>query len=161
MVISRSGKDIPTCRALDHVLGYAVGNDISHREWQVKLGGGQWALGKGFDGWAPWGPGIVTKELIADPQALRISTKINGETLQDSETGDMVFSVREAVSFLSRGTTLDAGDVIFTGTPPGVGMGRKPQRWLRDGDLVETTLEGVGTCKNRIEFVKQGMSSKL
>ena len=161
VVISRSGIDIPVSHALDHVLGYAVGNDISHREWQTKLGGGQWALGKGFDGWAPWGPGIVTKEVVTDPQTLRISTKVNGETLQDCTTEDMVFSVKEAVSFLSRGTTLSAGDVIFTGTPHGVGMGRKPQRWLRDGDIVETSLEGVGTCRNRVEYVKKGSNLRL
>ena len=161
IIISRPGINIPPSRALDHVLGYAVGNDVSHREWQLKLGGGQWALGKGFDGWAPFGPGIVSKQLIPDPGKLRIGTKLNGETVQDSATRDLVFGVAETVSFLSRGTTLEAGDVIFTGTPQGVGMGRKPPLWLKDGDVVEVSLEGVGTCTNRVEFVKDGLSSKL
>ena len=115
-IIGRPALNVSASSALDYVLGYAVGNDISHREWQLKRGGGQWALGKGFDGWAPYGPGIVSKELIKDPQALRISTKLNGETVQESGTEDMIFGVRETIAFLSRGTTLLPGDLIFTGT---------------------------------------------
>ena len=107
---------MPEARALDYVLGSAVGNDVSHRDWQLKLGGGQWSLGKGFDGWAPFGPGIVSGNLIADPQALGIRTRVNGQTVQDSRTGDMVFGVARTIAFLSQGTTLMPGDVIFTGT---------------------------------------------
>ncbi|KAL9119393.1 MAG: hypothetical protein Q9187_004054 [Circinaria calcarea] len=115
-IIGRPALNVPASSALDYVLGYAVGNDISHREWQLKRGGGQWALGKGFDGWAPYGPGIASTDLIRDPQALRISTKLNGEMVQESETKDMIFGVRDTIAFLSRGTTLLPGDLIFTGT---------------------------------------------
>lgn len=115
-VIGKEAKDVPESKALNYVLGYAVGDDISHREWQLKRGGGQWSLGKGFDGWAPFGPGIVSSSIIKDPQALRIFTKVNGETVQDSSTKDMIFSVAKTIAFLSQGTTLLPGDLIFTGT---------------------------------------------
>lgn len=154
IVIGKEAKDVSPERALDYVLGYAVGNDVSHREWQIKRGGGQWGLGKGFDGWAPWGPGIVSSKIISDPNALRISTKLNGVQVQDSSTKDMIFGVRETIAFLSKGTTLLPGDLIFTGTPQGVGMGRKPNLWLKDGDLVEVELEGVGSCTNKVVFEK-------
>ncbi|GKZ35304.1 hypothetical protein AbraIFM66950_005899 [Aspergillus brasiliensis] len=158
-IIGKEAKNVPESQALDYVLGYAVGNDVSHRDWQLKHGGGQWGLGKGFDGWAPFGPGIVSSKLIRDPNNLHISTKLNGQTVQSSSTKDMIFNVAKTVSFLSQGTTLLPGDVIFTGTPQGVGMGRKPALWLRDGDLVEVSLEGVGSCVNRVVFDKP--SSKL
>ncbi|KAK4457988.1 hypothetical protein QBC42DRAFT_234997 [Cladorrhinum samala] len=151
-VIGKACADVSESSALDHVLGYAVGNDVSHRDWQLKRGGGQWSLGKGFDGWAPYGPGIVSTDLIKDPQRLGIRTRLNGQTVQDSNTGDMIFSVAKTIAFLSQGTTLLPGDVIFTGTPQGVGMGRNPQVWLKNGDTVEVELEGVGTCTNKVEF---------
>ncbi|AEO53884.1 Fumarylacetoacetase-like protein [Thermothelomyces thermophilus ATCC 42464] len=151
-VIGKPCSDVPESRALDYVLGYAVGNDVSHRDWQLKLGGGQWSLGKGFDGWAPWGPGIVSRSVIQDPQALAIRTRVNGQTMQESTTADMIFGVAKTIAFLSQGTTLMPGDLIFTGTPQGVGMGRNPQVWLKDGDVVEVELEGVGTCTNKVEF---------
>ncbi len=125
----------------------------------MKRGGGQWSLGKGFDGWAPYGPGIVSSKLIKDPQSLQITTKVNGQTVQDSSTKDMIFSVAKTIAFLSQGTTLLPGDLIFTGTPQGVGMGRKPQLWLKDGDVVVVGLEGIGTCTNMVEFSK--VKSKL
>lgn len=115
-IIGKEARDVSEAKALEYVLGYAVGNDVSHREWQLKRGGGQWGLGKGFDGWAPFGPGIVSSRLIKDPQALRISTKLNGKTVQDSSTRDMIFGVAKTISFLSQGTTLLPGDAIFTGT---------------------------------------------
>lgn len=132
-IIGKKCSDVPESNALDYVLGYAVGNDVSHRDWQIKRGGSQWSLGKGFDGWAPFGPGIVSSALIKDPQTLRISTKLNGETVQvccdgrnaleaqadasqDSNTEDMIFSVAKTIAFLSQGTTLLPGDLIFTGT---------------------------------------------
>ncbi|MCJ1350748.1 MAG: hypothetical protein MMC33_000729 [Icmadophila ericetorum] len=154
IVIGRKARDVSADKALEYVLGYSVGNDVSHREWQLQRGGGQWSLGKGFDGWAPWGPGIVTTEHIPDPQKLSISTTVNGKQVQKSGTGDMIFGVKETVSFLSRGTTLMPGDIIWTGTPEGVGMGRNPKLWLKDGDVVEVGLEGVGTCVNKVEFEK-------
>jgi 2-keto-4-pentenoate hydratase/2-oxohepta-3-ene-1,7-dioic acid hydratase in catechol pathway len=153
-VIGRACADVPASQALDYVLGYAIGNDVSHRDWQIARGGSQWSLGKGFDGWAPYGPGIVSSSLIKDPQALRIQTRLNGKTVQDSNTKDMIFGVAKTIAFLSQGTTLLPGDLIFSGTPQGVGMGRKPQVWLQDGDVVEVELEGVGTCTNKVEFAK-------
>lgn len=115
-VIGRECADVPEAKALDYVLGYAVGNDVSHRDWQIKHGGGQWGLGKGFDGWAPFGPGIVSSNVLRDPQTLRISTRLNGETVQDDNTSDMIFGVAKTIAFLSQGTTLLPGDLIFTGT---------------------------------------------
>lgn len=115
-IIGKEARDVPESRALEYVLGYSVGNDVSHREWQIQRGGGQWALGKGFDGWAPYGPGIVSSSLIKDPQTLQISTKLNGKTVQESSTADMIFGVAKTIAFLSRGTTLLPGDLIFTGT---------------------------------------------
>lgn len=115
-IIGKEARNVPESTALGYVVGYAVGNDVSHREWQLKRGGGQWALGKGFDAWAPFGPGIVSSRLIKDPQSLRISTTLNGRTVQDSSTRDMIFGVARTISFLSQGTTLLPGDIIFTGT---------------------------------------------
>ncbi|KAL2072821.1 hypothetical protein VTL71DRAFT_12164 [Oculimacula yallundae] len=158
-VIGKTCSDVSESSALEYVLGYSIGNDVSHRDWQIKNGGGQWSLGKGFDGWAPYGPGIVSSKIITDPQNLRISTKVNGKTVQDNNTKDMIFGVAKTIAFLSQGTTLLPGDLIFTGTPQGVGMGRKPQVWLKDGDVVEVGLEGVGTCVNKVEFAKE--KSKL
>ena len=153
-VIGKEARDVPESRALDYVMGYAVGDDVSHREWQIKRGGGQWAMGKGFDGWAPFGPGIVSSSIIKDPSALKIWTKLNGKTVQDSSTGDLIFSVAKTIAFLSQGTTLLPGDLIFTGTPQGVGMGRSPQLWLKDGDIAEVGLDGIGTCTNKVEHIK-------
>lgn len=155
IVIGKRCADVPEADALNYVLGYAIGNDVSHRDWQIQRGGGQWCLGKGFDGWAPYGPGIVSSEVIKDPQTLKISTRLNGKTVQESTTADMIFNVKQTVSFLSKGHTLLPGDLIFTGTPSGVGMGRTPNLWMRDGDVVEVELEGVGVCTNRVEFAKE------
>lgn len=115
-VIGKEATNVPESKALEYVLGYAVGNDVSHRDWQIKRGGGQWSLGKGFDGWAPFGPGIVSSEVISDPNNLAISTKLNGQTVQSSSTKDMIFGVAKTIAFLSQGTTLLPGDLIFTGT---------------------------------------------
>ncbi|KAF8422865.1 Fumarylacetoacetase-like protein [Tirmania nivea] len=152
IVIGKPGRDIPESKALDYVFGYSVGNDMSHREWQIKKGGGQWSLGKGFDGWAPFGPAVVSPKLISNPNNLRIMTKVNGKTVQDSTTADQIFGVAKTISFLSQGTTLLPGDIIFTGTPQGVAMGLKPPVWLKDGDVVEVILENVGSCVNEVVF---------
>ncbi|KAJ2971931.1 hypothetical protein NQ176_g7446 [Zarea fungicola] len=153
IVVGKQCKDVSVSDALDYVLGYAVGNDLSHRDWQLKHN--QWGHGKGFDGWAPYGPGIVSSELIKDPQSLAIWTKVNGEILQNGNTANQIFGVKETISLLSRGVTLMPGDLIFTGTPAGVGMGRSPQLWLKDGDVVEVGLDHVGTCINRVEFARE------
>ncbi|KAL7629118.1 hypothetical protein AAE478_000637 [Parahypoxylon ruwenzoriense] len=155
VVIGKTARDVPESEALDYVFGYAIGNDVSHRDWQVARGGGQWSLGKGFDGWAPYGPGIVTSEIIKDPQTLKISTRLNGQTVQESNTADQIFNVKKTISFLSRGHTLLPGDMIWTGTPSGVGMGRNPKLWMKDGDIVEVELEGVGIVTNKVEFQKE------
>ncbi|KAF2433298.1 hypothetical protein EJ08DRAFT_647359 [Tothia fuscella] len=154
-VIGKAAYNVSAANALDYVLGYAIGNDVSNRIWQAERGGGQWSLGKGFDGWAPMGPGIASKDLIKDPNNLRISTKVNGKTVQDNSTKDMIFNVRDTIAFLSQGTTLLPGDLIFTGTPQGVAMGQKSPNWLKEGDVVEVSLEGVGTCVNKVEYEKQ------
>ena len=116
VIIGKPCLDVSPEEALDYVLGYAVGNDVSHRYWQLQKGSTQWSLGKGFDGWAPIGPGIVTKKVIEDPQNLTIRTIVNGETVQEDTTADMIFSVKDLISQLSIGTTLMPGDVIMTGT---------------------------------------------
>ncbi|TPX18440.1 uncharacterized protein E0L32_011625, partial [Thyridium curvatum] len=150
IVIGKKCTNVRESEALSYVLGYSVANDVSQREWQIKRGGGQWCLGKGFDGWAPWGPGIVSRDVI-DPQNLKISTRLNGQTVQESNTADQIFNVKKTIAFLSQGTTLMPGDIILTGTPSGVGMGRSPQLWMKDGDVVEVELEGVGKCVNKVE----------
>jgi 2-keto-4-pentenoate hydratase/2-oxohepta-3-ene-1,7-dioic acid hydratase in catechol pathway len=158
-VIGKPAYNVTAANALDYVLGYTVGNDVSHRDWQIQRGGSQWSLGKGFDGWAPIGPGIVSTDLIKNPNNLRIKTVLNGKIVQDNSTSDMIFGVKETIAFLSKGTTLLPGDLIFTGTPQGVGMGRSPPLWLRNGDVVEVSLEGIGTCVNTVEHEKA--SAKL
>lgn len=162
VVIGRKGSNIPASSALDHVLGYSVGNDVSQRTWQIERGGSQWSMGKCYDGWAPFGPGIVTKEVLGDAGNLRILTRVNGEVRQDSRTSDMVFKVKETIAFLSQGTTLQPGDLIFLGTPQGVAMGMKGEKkWLKDGDVVEVELEGVGKVVNEVVFEKNAVQSML
>ncbi|KAH7123468.1 hypothetical protein B0J13DRAFT_566672 [Dactylonectria estremocensis] len=159
IVIGKDTRDVSEEEALDHVFGYTVANDVSHRDWQLKHGAGQWSLGKGFDGWAPYGPGIVTNDIIEDAQNLTLWTKLNGDTVQHSSTRDQIFGIKKTISFLSQGTTLQPGDLILTGTPEGVGMGRTPPLWLKDGDVVEVGLEGVGSITNTVEF--QSSRSKI
>lgn len=155
VVIGTPCRDVSVENALDFVFGYAVGNDVSERVWQIQKGGGQWSLGKMYDGWAPFGPAIVSPKLVGDTKNLTISTKINDEVVQSESTGDMIFPVAEAISFLSQGSTLQPGDLIFMGTPSGVGMGRKPQYWLKNGDVVEISLSNVGSIRNVVEFQQQ------
>lgn len=136
--------------ALDHVLGYTIANDISARDWQKDWGGSQWCRGKSFDTFCPLGPWIVTRDEILDANALQITTRVDGEILQDSNTADMIFDIRALIEFLSGDTTLAAGTVILTGTPQGVGMGRNPQRWLHAGNLVEVSVGQLGSLKNPV-----------
>ncbi|KAF5379401.1 hypothetical protein D9615_006573 [Tricholomella constricta] len=151
IVIKKKAFNISDDEALDHVLGYTVGNDVSHRGWQIERGGipqPQYSMGKGADGWAPWGSAIVSTNIIPDPQKLNIWTKVNGVMMQNETTANMIFGVKHLVSFFSMGTTLMPGDVIFTGTPSGVILGKANPVWLTDGDVVEVGLENVGTCTN-------------
>ncbi len=152
VVIGRRCKNVGVEEALGAVLGYTCANDVSARDWQKRpeLGGGQWCRGKSFDTFAPLGPVLVPAVELPDPQALAISTDLNGERLQDGHTSDMIFSVAEIIAFLSGSTTLLPGTVILTGTPEGVGMAANPPRWLKPGDQVEITIEGIGTLRNPV-----------
>lgn len=150
VVIGRTCKNVPRDRALDYVLGYTCANDVSARDWQIRNGGGQWCRGKTFDTFAPLGPCLVTRDEIADPNALKIATILNGERVQDWTTSDMIFDVPRLIEFLSGSTTLVPGTVILTGTPHGVGMARKPPLWLKPGDVVAVEIEGIGQLVNPV-----------
>lgn len=147
VVLGKGGSYIPVENAMDYVVGYAVGNDVSERQFQLERGT-QWTKGKSADTLKPIGPWLVTKDEIPHPNNLDISIKINGEMRQSSNTGDMVFSVAELVSQISNFLTWEAGDVMFTGTPPGVGYGMNPQTYLDPGDVMEPTIEGLGSQRS-------------
>lgn len=149
-VIGMGGRRIPEEKALQHVAGYCCGHDVSARDWQKGTPGGQWLLGKTFDNFAPMGTDLVTADEIADPHNLRIQLRLNGETMQDSSTSQLIFNVPQLVAHVSKVCTLEPGDVIFTGTPPGVGAARKPPVFLKDGDQVEVEIEGVGVLSNPV-----------
>jgi 2-keto-4-pentenoate hydratase/2-oxohepta-3-ene-1,7-dioic acid hydratase in catechol pathway len=148
VIVGTSGRDILRRDALSHVFGYTVINDLSARDLQSRHL--QWFKGKSLDGFCPMGPVVVTRDEFGDPQQKRLRLRVNGVPKQDSTTADMIFSVDAIIEWLSKGLTLEPGDVIATGTPEGVGMGRIPPEFLRDGDVVETEVEGIGTMKNRI-----------
>ncbi|MCX8998339.1 fumarylacetoacetate hydrolase family protein [Rhizobiaceae bacterium BDR2-2] len=146
VVIGKTAKYVSEADALDYVAGYCVSHDVSERAFQAERSG-QWTKGKSCDTFGPIGPWLVTKDEIADPQDLPMWLKVNGETRQDGSTKTMVYGVAFLVSYLSQFMSLHPGDVISTGTPPGVGMGQKPPRYLKPGDVVELGIEGLGTQK--------------
>lgn len=146
VVIGRAGRNIAARDALSHVFGYTVINDVTARDLQQRHT--QWFKGKSLDGSCPMGPVVVTADEFGDPQNKRVSLRVNGVTKQDARTSDMIFTVATIIEWLSQGLTLEPGDIIATGTPEGVGMGRTPQEWLQDGDVVETEIEGIGTMRN-------------
>jgi 2-keto-4-pentenoate hydratase/2-oxohepta-3-ene-1,7-dioic acid hydratase in catechol pathway len=151
VVIGRACKNVARAQALDYVLGYTCANDVSARDHQLKLGGGQWCRGKFFDTFAPLGPRLVTRDEIPNPNALKIATILNGERVQDWTTSDMIFDIPTLIEYLSGSTTLVPGTVILTGTPHGVGMAAKPTpRWLRPGDSVSIEIEKIGTLTNPV-----------
>lgn len=152
VVIGCAAKDVSKADALSVVLGYACANDVSARWWQKSGAGGQFFRGKSFDTFCPIGPRIVAAPQVADPGKLRLTTRVNGVTKQDSSTGDMIFDVPTLISELSRGMTLLPGTVILTGTPSGVGMARNPPEWLKHGDVVEVEIEGLGVLRNGVVF---------
>ena len=152
VIIGKGGSYIPVEEAMDHVAGYAVGNDVSERQFQLARST-QWTKGKSADTLKPIGPWLVTKDDVADPNNLDISIKISGETRQSSNTGDMVFSVAELVSQISNFLTWEAGDVMFTGTPPGVGYGMKPPTYLKPGDVMEPTIAGLGVQRSVVRKI--------
>ena len=150
VVIGRRCKNVSRAEALDYVLGYTCANDVSARDWQRDGGGGQWCQGKGFDTFCPLGPVIVTRDELPNPNALRIRTILNGETMHDWNTSDMIFDVPAIIEFLSASKTLLPGTVILTGTPHGVGFARTPPVWLKAGDTVSIEIEQIGTLTNPV-----------
>lgn len=150
VIISKKGKYIPKSEALDYVFGYTVINDISARDCRRE---GQWIVSKGQDTFAPMGPVLVTKDEIENPHNLNLSLKVNGVEKQNSNTKFMLFNINDLIEDLSIVFTLEPGDIIATGTPAGVGAGRNPQEWLHDGDVVEATVEGIGTIVNTIKEI--------
>lgn len=148
IVIGRAARDVPESVAMEFVFGFTAANDVSARWWQKSGSGGQFVRGKSFDTFCPLGPAITTADEIANPDALRVMTRLNGEIMQDSNTSDMIFPVRKLVSFLSEGTTLLPGTVILTGTPSGVGFARNPAIFLKEGDVVEVGVERIGVLRN-------------
>ena len=149
VVIGRSCRDVPESGALAVVRGYAAANDVTARWWQKEGSGGQFCRGKSFDTFCPIGP-VVPAGRVPDPQALRVVTRLNGQVMQDSPTSLMLHPVARIVADLSRGMTLLEGTVILTGTPAGVGAGRSPKVFLKDGDTVEVSIEGVGSVRNPV-----------
>jgi 2-keto-4-pentenoate hydratase/2-oxohepta-3-ene-1,7-dioic acid hydratase in catechol pathway len=141
-VIGRRGKHIPADRASEHVFGYCVGNDVTERFWQHATP--QWSLGKSFDTHAPFGPWITTADEVADPHALGIRCTVNGEPRQESDTRHLVFDLWHQIEHLSSAMTLEPGDLIFTGTPGGVGAAMEPRRFLQAGDVVRCEIDGLG-----------------
>lgn len=146
VVIGKPGKYLSEAQALDHVVGYAVINDVSERAFQTERSG-QWTKGKSCDNFGPIGPWLVTRDEVPDPQNLPMWLKVNGQMMQNGSTRTMVYGVAFLVSYLSQFFTLHPGDIISTGTPPGVGMGMKPPRYLKAGDVVELGIEGLGSQK--------------
>jgi 2-keto-4-pentenoate hydratase/2-oxohepta-3-ene-1,7-dioic acid hydratase in catechol pathway len=147
VVIGKGGYQIPASAWKEHVYGYTNINDVSARD--IQLATSQWTLGKSFPTFTPIGPSVVTADEIADPHALSISITIDGETLQSSNTSDLIFKIPALIEHLSSLTPLQAGDVISTGTPEGVGLGRTPQRWLKPNEEMIVTIEGLGSLRNR------------
>jgi len=150
VVIGKRCKNATRANALDFVLGYTCANDVSARDWQMRLNGGQFCQGKSFDTFCPLGPVLVTKDEIPNPNNLRIRTILNGQTMQDWNTNDMVFDVPALIEFLSGSKTLLPGTVILTGTPHGVGYARKPPVFLKAGDTVAVDIEGIGALSNPV-----------
>jgi 2-keto-4-pentenoate hydratase/2-oxohepta-3-ene-1,7-dioic acid hydratase in catechol pathway len=150
VVIGKAAKNVSKENALDYVLGYTCANDVSARDWQRTFGGSQWCRGKTFDTFCPLGPVLVTTDEITDPNQLGIKTILNGETMQDLNTNDMIFDVPTLIEFLSGSTTLLPGTVILTGTPQGVGMARTPPVWLKAGDSVTIEIEKIGSLTNPV-----------
>ena len=152
VVLGSFVRDADPATALHHVLGYCCADDVSARWWQKTGAGGQFNRGKGFDTFCPLGPRLVPAADVPDPQALTLTTRVSGETMQRASTAQMIFPVATLIAELSRATTLMPGTVILTGTPSGVGHARTPPRYLRDGDVVEVEIGGVGLLRNPVRF---------
>ena len=148
VVIGKTARNVPPEQALEHVFGYTVVNDLTARN--VQFGDGQWVRSKSFDTFCPMGPVIVTLDELQDAKQLRLGSSINGQTMQDSSTSNLIFGVCELISQLSQSFTFDPGDVLITGTPAGVGYVRKPPKYLQPGDTVRVWIEGIGTLENSV-----------
>ncbi|KJK66828.1 Fumarylacetoacetate FAA hydrolase family protein [Aspergillus parasiticus SU-1] len=150
LIIGKTGRDIPEEEALDYVLGYTASNDVSARNMQLLTT--QWSFSKGLDGSCPIGPVLVAPSVIKDPQTLSIKAIHNGATVQDGHTKDMIFSIKKQISYLSQGTTLEAGTLFLTGTPAGIGYFRDPRVVLKDGDEISIEIDQIGTLVNKVRY---------
>ncbi|OBS76894.1 hypothetical protein A6R68_16650 [Neotoma lepida] len=150
VIIGKKGKHIKATDAMAHVAGFTVAHDVSARDWQMRRNGKQWLLGKTFDTFCPLGPALVTRDSIADPHNLKICCRVNGEVVQSSNTNQMVFKTEELIAWVSQFVTLYPGDIILTGTPPGVGVFRKPPVFLKKGDEVQCEIEEIGVIINKV-----------
>jgi len=150
VVIGKPCKNVSAKDALNYVLGYTCSNDVSARQWQMQKGGGQWNFGKGFDTFCPLGPVLSSPSVIPDPNNLKISTILNGQVMQSSNTSDMIFTIPRIIEYLSQSTTLLPGTVILTGTPEGVGFARKPPVFLKEGDVVTIDIQNIGQLTNPV-----------
>jgi 2-keto-4-pentenoate hydratase/2-oxohepta-3-ene-1,7-dioic acid hydratase in catechol pathway len=151
IVVGKRGRNIPVGDAMNYVAGYMVGHDVSARDWQLEKDGKQWMAGKTFDTFAPCGPVLVTLDELKDPHNLKISLRLNGKTMQNSSTNQMIFRTAEILAYISQVFTVEPGDLIFTGTPPGVGIAVKPNPvWLKAGDTVEVEIENLGVLSNPV-----------
>ena len=156
VVIGRDCRNVDKDHALDYVLGYMCSNDVTARKWQFAGGNTQWGYGKDFDGFAPMGPCLVSTRQIPDPKVIELKTVLNGTVMQEGKVDDMIFSVPEIVSYLSQGTTLEAGTVIMTGTPHGIGVSRDPPVFLQQGDALRITMShGLGSLVNPVVYEEQ------
>ena len=149
-VIGKRAQDVPQERAMEHVLGYTICNDVSEREFQLERNGGQWMKGKCCPTFGPIGPWLVTPDEVPDPQQLTLWLEVNGERLQNGSTRTMIFPIAMLVSYISRFLILEPGDLVTTGTPPGVGLGMKPERFLKAGDVMRLGIEGLGVQEQRV-----------
>lgn len=150
IVVGKRGRHIPEARAMDYVAGYSVGHDVSARDWQLEKDGKQWMVGKTFDTFAPVGPTLVTKDEVPDPHKLGIRLRLDGKTMQNSNTEQMIFSVGQIIAYLSIVFTLEPGDLIFTGTPPGIGHALTPPVYLRGGETAEVEIDVLGLLRNPV-----------
>ena len=150
VIIGKKAKNISENESINHIFGYCIVNDVSEREYQLERSNGQWDKGKAFDTFGPIGPYLVTKDEIKNIQNLNLELKLNNKVMQNSNTSNMIFKVNHIVSYLSYFMTLMPGDIITTGTPPGVGMGRKPQVFLKSGDVMVLKIDGLGSQKQKV-----------
>jgi 2-keto-4-pentenoate hydratase/2-oxohepta-3-ene-1,7-dioic acid hydratase in catechol pathway len=154
VVIGKKARDVSEADAYNHIFGYTIANDISARDLQLEQDS-QWTRGKSLDTFCPMGPFIITRDEVPDPHALTVKTIVNGEVVQEASTSTMIFNIPHLISYCSRMFTLEPGDVILTGTPPGVGHGRKPPQYLKDGDSVTVNISGIGELTNPCKIVAE------